>query len=87
MYEAIDPKRFTQNNSYDSGWAIYVRSFMERGKLYSELGKSEQAIASYERFLELWKDAEAPVQPQVSTARKELARLKDQQNPVQVKRG
>jgi tetratricopeptide (TPR) repeat protein len=87
MYEAIDPKRFVQNNSYDSGWAIYVRSFMERGKLYSELGKREQAIASYERFLELWKDAEAPLQPQVSTARKELARLKDQQNPVQVKRG
>jgi tetratricopeptide (TPR) repeat protein len=87
MYEAIDPNRFTQNNSYESGWAIYVRSFMERGKLYSELGKREQAIASYERFLELWKDAEAPLQSQVSTARKELARLRDQQNPVQVKRG
>jgi serine/threonine-protein kinase len=87
MYEAIDPKRFVQNNSYEGGWAIYVRSFVERGKLYSELGNRAQAIASYERFLELWKDAEAPLQSQVSTARKELARLKDQQNPVQVKRG
>jgi tetratricopeptide (TPR) repeat protein len=87
MYEAIDPKRFSSNGSIEHGWAIYVRSFISRAKLYEEQGDRAKAIASLERFLELWKDAEAPLQPQISDARKELTRLKDQSNPVQVKRG
>jgi tetratricopeptide (TPR) repeat protein len=87
LYEAIDPKRFTSNSSIELGWAIYVRSFLSRAKLYEELGDRAKAIASYEQFLELWKDAESPLQPQITGARKELARLKDQSNPVQVKRG
>ena len=86
-YEAIDPKRFVMAGPLEHGWAMYVRSFVARAKLYEESGDRAKAIASYERFLELWSDAEAPLQSQLSEARRALARLKDQSNPVQVKRG
>ena len=46
-----------------------------RGKIYQEQGLAEQAIASYEKFLELWKDAD-PDLPELTDARSQLAALK-----------
>ena len=87
QYEAIDPKRFVSGSSIEPGWPMYVRSFHVRGKLYEELGMRDEAIEAYEKFLDLWKHAEAPVQPQLRDARQAVARLKEQQTGQQVKRG
>ena len=42
-----------------------------------QLGERERTVASYERFLVLWKDAEAPLQPQLREAREAIAKLRD----------
>ncbi len=77
LYETIDPARFAQTSVPETSWPVYVRSYLARGRLYEQLGERERAISSYERFLSLWKDAEAPLQPQLRVAREALARLHD----------
>lgn len=77
IYEAIDPARFNLNSTPEPGWPMYVRSLMSRGRLYEALGEKDRALASYERFLSYWKDAEAPLQPQLREARAAIARLRD----------
>jgi len=54
---------------------IYAKSFYMLGKIYEELGDKTKAIENYEKFLELWKDAD-PGLPEPEDARKRLAALK-----------
>ena len=46
------------------------------------LGDSDLAIQKYARFLDLWKDAEPELQPEVEHVRGRLNRLLDQLTPV-----
>jgi tetratricopeptide (TPR) repeat protein len=54
---------------------LYAKSFYMLGKINEELGDTAQAIESYKKFLDLWKDAD-PGFPEVDDARQRLARLK-----------
>ncbi|HEY0930559.1 MAG TPA: hypothetical protein VGE27_11625, partial [Gemmatimonas sp.] len=74
---AIDPARFQRNDGLDITWAVYVRQFALRGKLYEQLGDKTKAVEAYERFLALWQEAEDPLQPQLREAREAIARLRD----------
>jgi tetratricopeptide (TPR) repeat protein len=58
-------------------WAptFRVRSWLERGLIYEELGDDETARAMYERFIRAWGDGDEIVQPQVERARARLAGL------------
>lgn len=80
IYEAIDPKRFTSVGMAEPGFTTYARSFLARAKLYEQLGEPAKAIVAYEEFIKRWKNADAPLQPQVTEARQAVARLKD--NPT-----
>jgi hypothetical protein len=53
---------------------IYAKSFYMLGKIYEELGKKREARRNYERFLELWKNAD-PGLPEVDDARARLEAL------------
>ena len=47
------------------------------GELYEARGDRGRAIQYYQRFVELWRDADPELQPQVAEIRQRLARLSD----------
>jgi serine/threonine protein kinase/tetratricopeptide (TPR) repeat protein len=59
------------------GQELWVLAHYQLGKLYEQKGESAQASKYYERFLEIWKDAD-PGFPEVEDAKKRLANLKSQ---------
>ncbi len=50
-------------------------SYLRRAEIYEQLGDMGNAITYYTRFLDLWQDADAELQPQVEQARQRLDRL------------
>ena len=54
---------------------IYAKSFYNLGKIYEEQENTPKAIEFYEKFLNLWKDAD-PGMAEVDDAKKRLAGLK-----------
>ena len=54
---------------------IWARSFYMLGKIHEQKGEKELAVENYEKFLELWKDAD-PGLPEVEDAKKQLETLK-----------
>ena len=51
------------------------KCFYLKGKVYQEQGLAAQAVASYEKFLDLWKDAD-PDLPELTDAKSQLAALR-----------
>jgi serine/threonine protein kinase/predicted Zn-dependent protease len=56
---------------------IYAKSFYMLGKIYEQQGNKGKAIEHYEKFLNLWKDADPGI-AEVEDAKKRLAGLKSQ---------
>jgi eukaryotic-like serine/threonine-protein kinase len=53
---------------------IYAKSFYMLGRIFGQKGDAVKARSNYERFLDLWKDAD-PGLPEVDDAKKRLAGL------------
>jgi tetratricopeptide (TPR) repeat protein len=76
QYEAIDPARF--NTSFvDPGFAVYVRSFAARARLYEQLGERDKSIAAWEEFLARWRNGDAITEPARAEAQVALRRLRE----------
>jgi tetratricopeptide (TPR) repeat protein len=58
---------------YEVNW--YPFALRRLGELYEARGDRDEAIASYQKFIDLWRDADAELQPQVEDARRRLAGL------------
>jgi len=57
--------------------ATYLPGVRKRlGELYEAKGDAQRAATNYLAFIELWKNADAGLQPKVQEARQRLARLK-----------
>jgi serine/threonine protein kinase/tetratricopeptide (TPR) repeat protein len=56
---------------------IYAKSFYMLGKIYEQQGNEAKAIEHYEKFLDLWKDADPGI-AEVEDAKKRLAGLQSQ---------
>lgn len=54
---------------------IYAKSFYMLGKIHEEQGTTAKALEHYEKFLDLWKDAD-PDFPEVEDAKERLAALR-----------
>ena len=51
------------------------RTLLALASLYENRGETEQAIQTYARFVELWAEADPPLQPRVDAARASVERL------------
>ncbi len=57
------------------GQELWILAHYQLGRLYEQKGATAEAVKFYERFLDIWKDAD-PGFPEVEDARKRLTRLK-----------
>jgi DNA-binding SARP family transcriptional activator/TolB-like protein len=60
--------------TYHLQWAL-APSLRRLGELYEAKGDRANAVVYYRRFVDLWKDADPPLQPAVREAKGRLARL------------
>ena len=66
---------YTGAFSQDGSWLAGVRKRL--AELYEAKGDHQRAATNYLAFIELWKDADPELQPQVQQAKERLARLRD----------
>ncbi len=66
---------YSGRSSTDATWLAGIHKRL--GELYEAKGNNQRAATNYLAFIELWKNADAELQPQVAEVRKRLARLKD----------
>ena len=59
----------------DRCWDVFSKAFYKLGLVYEQQGDSAKAIEHYEKFLDLWKDADPGIS-EVEDARKWLGELK-----------
>ena len=55
---------------------LYAKSFYMLGMIYEQQGNTTKAIENYEKFLDLWKDADSGI-VEIEDARKRLSALKE----------
>ncbi len=62
------------NSLDDRSWND-ARSYRRLGELYEEKGDREKALTYYGKLVDLWKDADAVLQPQVKEVKDRMAKL------------
>ena len=50
-------------------------AFRSLGEIYESRGEQDKAVEYYDRFINLWQNADAALQPQVADARERIASL------------
>ena len=50
-------------------------TYRRLGELYEEKGNRDKAASYYQKFIDLWRDADADLQPQVTEVKKKLAKV------------
>jgi tetratricopeptide (TPR) repeat protein len=59
-------------------------AFRRLGEIYESRGERDKAVVYYDRFVNLWQNADAELQPQVTELRSRIARLVAEGNESQV---
>ena len=54
-------------------------TYRRLGELYEEKGDRAKAASYYQKFIDLWRDADADLQPQVAEVKKKLAKVVGEQ--------
>jgi len=63
------------NKLWDDLWGNLPAALKRLGELYEQRGDTDKAVEYYNEFVELWKDADPELQPQVEDVRERIAKL------------
>ena len=63
---------------FESRASNIAPAYFRLGELHSRLGNTDEAIETYSQFIDIWKNADGELQPQVAYARDRIGRLLDQ---------
>jgi hypothetical protein len=68
----------SMHDGYNLWGALYLgRTLERRGEVYERLGRMDEARRHYERFVELWRDADPELLPRVQQVQARLAAMRD----------
>ena len=56
-------------------------AYKRLGELYEAKGDKQKAASYYNRFVELWRNADPELQPKVAEVKRKLARMGDVEKP------
>ena len=73
LYERALQVPLIDGAGYEISWYPFV--LRRLGQLHESLGHRDEAIDYYRQFIDLWKDADPELQPQVEAARAAFASL------------
>jgi tetratricopeptide (TPR) repeat protein len=71
-YERLDSLNYDALGAPDPDWVLLVRSYPGRAAQYQALGDTARAREYYQRFVELWRDADDNLRPEVERAERVL---------------
>lgn len=77
LYRELGELR-TAEGWYQAAWQVPL-AHERLGRLYEKMGKPKKARVAYQRFIEVWKDADPQLQGRVETARERLDALRTEQ--------
>jgi serine/threonine-protein kinase len=63
-----------ENRGYEDEFSL-APTYRRLGELHEEKGNREKAASYYQKFIDLWRDADADLQPQVTEVKKKLAHV------------
>ncbi len=63
-----------EQRGYEDGFSL-APTYRRLGELYEEQGDRARAASYYQKFIDLWRDADADLQPQVADVKKKLAKV------------
>ena len=63
-----------ENRAYEDVMSL-APTYRRLGELYEEKGDQAKAASYYQKFIDLWRDADADLQPQVAEVKKKLAKV------------
>jgi tetratricopeptide (TPR) repeat protein len=74
-YQRLDSLEYDGSGPAGSDWALLVRSYGLRGAAYEAAGDTARARQNYRRFVDLWREADRPLQEERERALAALAGL------------
>ncbi|MCZ6756032.1 MAG: protein kinase [Gemmatimonadetes bacterium] len=75
-YQRLDSARLSLGLSNQTDVMLLIISWAERGALYQQLGRKDEAIEMYEKLIDAWRDGDQHVQPSVERARRAVRVLR-----------
>ena len=74
-YNQLDSLYVEPGSSASTDWLLFVRALARRGGVAAQLGDSALARKSYDEFLTLWSDPDAPLRPERDAVARRRAEL------------
>jgi tetratricopeptide (TPR) repeat protein len=71
-YSRLDSLEYADIGTTDSDWLLLARSYPGRAAMYQAMGDTTRARDYYQRFIDLWRNADEALRPEVEKAQRAI---------------